>query len=455
MLRLTDVSDVFSPTNLTKFTNSSMRREEALHEAPSVRRMTRMRLIRLMIILSISLWGIRCHAQENICFSPRIKTLQVKVDGVWGTPSVMLLGGGHQVEVSFDDLQANHQRYSYTITHCNADWTPSDLLTSEYMTGFSDQRIEDYEPAMGTEMGYCHYWLTLPNENTRLLVSGNYRVNIFEDEEEEPVAQACFSVVEPRVGVEIEVTANTDIDTYEHHQQVNFAVNYRGYQMSNPANELKYVVKQNRRWDNHVEDLHPTLMQVNRLVFNHNRSLIFPAGNEYRRFEILSEYVPTMRVDRMEYDDTYYHALLYADEQRTMYVYDEDQNGRYYVRNGENVTNDTESDYFFTHFTLQMPQVAGGDVYLFGDLTNNRMEEAYRMEYNLIDHQYELVTPLKQGSYNYLYMYKPDGEETGQTRPCEGDFHQTENEYEVFVYHRPFGERYDKLIGFQKINTRE
>ena len=157
----------------------------------------------------------------------------------------------------------------------------------------------------------------------------------------------------------------------------------------------------------------------------------------------------------MEYDDTYYHALLYADEQRTMYVYDEDQNGRYYVRNGENVTNDTESDYFFTHFTLQMPQVAGGDVYLFGDLTNNRMEEAYRMEYNLIDHQYELVTPLKQGSYNYLYMYKPDGEETGQTRPCEGDFHQTENEYEVFVYHRPFGERYDKLIGFQKINTRE
>ena len=126
-----------------------MRREEALHEAPSVRRMTRMGLIRLMIILSISLWGIRCHAQENICFSPRIKTLQVKVDGVWGTPSVMLLGGGHQVEVSFDDLQANHQRYSYTITHCNADWTPSSLLTgsiigssiSLFLLWFSKNRV--------------------------------------------------------------------------------------------------------------------------------------------------------------------------------------------------------------------------------------------------------------------------------------------------------------------------
>jgi len=411
--------------------------------------------LKYIIAFTLPLWGVRGYAQENICFSPRIKTLQVKVDGQWGTPPVVLLSRGHGVEVSFDDLQAQHQRYIYTITHCNADWTESDLLTSEYMTGFSEQRIDDYEPAMGTEMNYCHYWLTLPNEDTKLLVSGNYRINILEDGEDEPIAQACFSVMEPRVGVEMSVTTNTDIDTYESHQQVDFAVNYKGYQVSNPVNEFKYIVQQNRRWDTHVEHLQPTLMQVDRLVFNHNRSLIFPAGNEYRRFEILDEYVPTMRVDRMVFDDTYYHAILYIDEQRTNYLYDEDQNGRYVVRNDDNVSNDTESDYFFTHFALQMPQVPGGDVYLFGDLTNNRIEEAYKMEYNLIDHQYELVTPLKQGSYNYIYMYRPEGEDIGLTRPCEGDFYQTENEYYVYVYHRPFGQRYDKLVGFQKINYKQ
>ena len=320
------------------------------------------------------------------------------------------------------------------------------------MTGFSEQRIDDYEPAMGTEMSYCHYWLTLPNENTRLLASGNYRINIFEDGEDDPVAQACFSVLEPRVGVDIEVTANTDIDTYEEHQQVNFAVNYRGYQVSNPVNEFKYIVTQNHRWDNHVEDLRPTLMQVDRLVFNHNRALIFPAGNEYRRFEILDQYVPTMRVEHMEFNGDYYDATLFTDEQRINYLYDEDQNGRYYVRNEGDYHSDTESDYFITHFTLQMPKVPGGDVYLFGDLTNNRMEEDNKMEYNLIDHQYELTTTLKQGSYNYIYMYKGEDDDMGQTRPCEGDFHQTENEYYVYVYHRPFGQRYDKLIGFQKYN---
>ena len=391
-------------------------------------------------------------AQENICFSSRIKTLQVKVDGEKDTPPVMLLSRGHHVDISFDDLQPNYQRYTYTITHCNATWKQSDLLTSEYMTGFETGYIKDYEPAIGTEMKYCHYSLTLPNIDTQLLVSGNYRVNIYEDGEDEPVAQACFSIIEPHVGIEIDVTTNTDFDTYESHQQLNFTINYSGYQVSNPVNDFKYIVRQNRRWDNHVEDLRPTLMQVNRLIFNHNRSLIFAAGNEYRRFEILDEYVPTMRVEHMEYADPYYHATLFVDKQRINYLYDEDQNGRYYVHNDENIANDTESDYFFTHFTLQMPQLAGGEVYLFGDLTNNRMEEAYKMDYNILDHQYEIAIPLKQGTYNYIYMYKREDEEVGLTRPCEGDFYQTENEYEVYVYHRPFGLKYDKLVGFQKIN---
>ena len=413
--------------------------------------------MRRFILLSATLLAVGCTAlaQESASFSSRIKTLQVKVDGRWGEPPLLLLGGRSRIEISFDDLQPNYQRYTYTITHCNADWTQSDLLESEYMTGFNDRRLDDYDPAIGTEMDYCHYTLWLPNEEQQLLVSGNYRIDIFEDGEDEPVARACFSVIEPRVGVDIEVTANTDIDSYSTHQQLNFAVNYGGYGVGNPVTEFRYTVMQNRRWDTHVSDLRPSLMQVNRLIFNHNRALIFQAGNEYRRFEILDEYVPTMHVDHMERDGDYYHATLMTDKQRINYLYDQDQDGRYYVRNGDNENNDTESDYFMTHFTLQMPQLPGGDVFLFGNLTDNRMDEAYKMEYNLIDHQYELVTPLKQGSYNYMYMFRHDGDTVGQTRQCEGDFHQTENEYWVFVYHHPFGVRYDKLVGFQKHNYKE
>ncbi len=394
-------------------------------------------------------------AQQSRSFSSRIKTLQVQLNGEWGEPPVMLLNSGQAMHISFDDLQGDYERYTYTITHCNADWTQSDLHVSEYMTGFNDQRIDDYTASMGTEQSYNHYTFTLPNEDTQLLVSGNYRVDIFEDGKEEPIAQACFSIIEPKVGVDIEVSGNTDIDNFTSHQQLSFSINYSGYPVSNPTSDLKPMVLQNRRWDNHVEGLQPTYMQLNKLIYDHQRKLIFPAGNEYRRFEMLDEYVPTLRVERMEYDAPYYHATVFTDEQRINYMYDEDQNGRLLVRNGDDVDDDTESDYFITHFTLKMPQVAGGDLYLFGDLTDNVIDEDYKMEYNLLKHQYELALPLKQGSYNYLYMFVRDGENVAQTAQAEGDFHQTENEYWVYVYHRPFGLRYDKLVGFKTYSTKQ
>lgn len=394
-------------------------------------------------------------AQQNGIFVDNIKSLQVKPNGEWGEQPVMPLGGANYMEISFDDLQHNFVRYTYTITHCNADWKQSDLIRSEYMDGFDDNRIDEYDQSMNTEMEYNHYTFTLPNEDVKLLVSGNYIVNIFEDGEDEPVARACFSVIEPHVGIAMELSGNTDIDTYASHQQLSFVINYSGFQTRNAIDELIPVVRQNNRWDNAVYNLKPTFMRVNEMVYEHNRNLIFEAGNEFRRFEILDRHVPTMRIDRMRYDGDYYHATVMTDEQRTAYLFDRDQNGRYWVRNGNNVDNDTESDYYYTHFRLEMPQIPGGDLYISGDMTNYSMTEDFKMEYNLLEHAYELVLPLKQGSYNYQYLFLRDGNTVAEATPSEGSFHQTENEYSVYVYYRPFGTRYDKLIGFKTITFDE
>lgn len=395
------------------------------------------------------------QAQQNGIFVDNIKSLQVKPNGEWGEQPVMPLGGANYMEISFDDLQHNFVRYTYTITHCNADWKQSDLIRSEYMDGFDDNRIDEYDQSMNTEMEYNHYTFTLPNEDVKLLVSGNYIVNIFEDGEDEPVARACFSVIEPHVGITMELSGNTDIDTYASHQQLSFVINYSGFQTRNAIDELIPVVRQNNRWDNAVYNLKPTFMRVNEMVYEHNRNLIFEAGNEFRRFEILDRHVPTMRIDRMRYDGDYYHATVMTDEQRTAYLFDRDQNGRYWVRNGNNVDNDTESDYYYTHFRLEMPQIPGGDLYISGDMTNYSMTEDFKMEYNLLEHAYELVLPLKQGSYNYQYLFLRDGNSVAEATPSEGSFHQTENEYSVYVYYRPFGTRYDKLVGFKTITFDE
>ena len=391
-------------------------------------------------------------AQESAVLLPNLRSLRVMVNGAWENDPVMVLNGSNYVEICFDDLRHDYVRYTYRLTHCNADWSPSDLLESEYMDGFNGQRIEDYEQSTHTAMLYNHYTLTLPNDEIRsLLVSGNYRVDIYEDGDDEPVATACFAVCEGRVGISFDISGNTDIDTYKAHQQVNFSINYSTYPLVRHAEtDLQAVVVQNRRWDNCVRDLRPTYLRNNQLVYTHNRQLIFDAGNEYRRMEILDDHVPTMRVESMQYLEPYYNAFITTDEPRTSYVYDQDQDGRYYVRNGDNIDNETESEYYITHFTLAMPALPGGDIFLNGELTNNNLSEDYRMEYNLIDHCYELSLPLKQGSYNYQYLFVKNGESKGSTAEAEGNFHQTENEYAVYVYHRAFGERYDRLVGYHK-----
>ena len=394
---------------------------------------------------------ISSYAQVNKVYVPNIRTLQASLNGEWGEPPILLLGGRSYLEISFDDLQHNYVRYEYNIVHCNADWTESDLIPTEYMNGFNGQQIEDYAVSMNTTMEYNHYTFCIPNNDIQLTISGNYRIDITNDDNgDELVAQVFFSILEPRVGINIDVSGNTDIDTWESHQQVDFTVNYQGYRVQTPTEDFYPVILQNRRWDNCVSGIRPTYIRANELVFTHNRELIFEGGNEYRRFEILDEYVPTMHVFSMTYNAPYYHATLFEDKVRSRYLFDKDQDGRYWIRNGDNENNDTESDYFYTHFRLVTPAIPGGDVYLNGDLTYGLLDEENKMTYNIIDHCYEIVKPLKQGSYNYQYLFVYDGETEGHALQTEGSFHQTENEYWIYIYNRPFGERYDKLVGFQR-----
>ena len=90
----------------------------------------------------------------------------------------------------------------------------------------------------------------------------------------------------------------------------------------------------------------------------------------------------------------------------------------------------------------------GGDIYLDGDFTQHQFTDANRMRYNPASGLYELSMMLKMGSYNYQYLWLPDGSTTALTGPIEGNHYQTVNEYLSLVYYRPVGQSYDRLGGF-------
>ena len=410
---------------------------------------------KITVLLSLLCCASAITAQRHEILDRQLHTLQVVVNDDPLLPPIMNLGGGNHLEIGFDVFSHEYHLYIYKVEHCNADWSPStEIFESDYMNGFNGEPIEDYEKSFNTTVLYTHYSLRIPNENISLKLSGNYKLTVYNDEGDEPVPvlTACFSLVEPGVGIGATVSTNTDIDFNKSHQQVDFSVNYGLVKVIDPHRELKNVIMQNRRWDNCVVNPKPNIQAANKIEFTHNRQLIFPAGNEYHKFEILDVHIPTLNVDRMEWFDPYYHATLYPNQTARNYLYDEDQNGAFIIRNSDDEDVATTCDYVFTHFTLKSPQLPGGEVYLNGEWTYNRFIPEYRMTYNRETQAYEATALLKQGYYNYNYLFVPDGETQGNSGRTDGNFYETENEYIILVYHRPNGGRYDKLVGYRRMN---
>ena len=384
------------------------------------------------------------HAQWFGSSSDMLNTLRTISNGDWERIPMITLESDETIEFSFDEMSHEYHRFTYHITHCDAQWKPSNLIESEYMEGFNDQPIEDWENSLNTTFDYTHYTLTLPNNDVTLKLSGNYRLSIQEDGRE--MAWFRFLISENMHNLSATVSGNTDIDTHKSHQQLDMKVSLNGLNVTNPDREIYTVVMQNRRSDNAVIDPKPTYNSGNMLTYEHCSDLIFPAGNEFRRFEIINMYDYFRNVDRVTFHDPYYHANLLEDTRHHAYTFDYDHNGRYLIRYNQASDSDTEADYLFVHFNLASEPMNGGSLYVSGHFNGGNTGRKWIMEYNSQTRRYEATILLKQGAYDYQYIWVPDGQTAGQTKPTEGDWYETKNEYLILLYYRQRGSRYDRLI---------
>lgn len=395
-------------------------------------------------------------AQRNEIYDRGISSLQVVAGQQWLSLPIIKLGShgpNKRINISFDDLTHTYHRYVYRIEHCEADWTVSDqLFSSDYIEGFQDgNTIDDIVESINTNTLYTHYSLQIPNEQCSLKMSGNYKLTVYDENDgNRPMFTACFMVIEPAMGVALDVTTNTDIDINKAHQQVSMQVNYGGINVTDPMSQIKTVIMQNRRWDNAKVNPRPQYIMPDGLKWEHNRDLIFQAGNEYHKYEILDVDHPSMGIDRIIWDGNDYQVYPYVCTPRPNYLYDEDANGAFYIRNSDNIENDISSEYVYVHYTLKTPQRFAGDIYVNGAWTNDQFTPEYLMTYNEINKCYTATIRQKQGYYSYQYVMV-DVNGVSQAVPSEGSFYQTENKYQALVYYRGRGERTDRLVGYQEV----
>lgn len=385
-----------------------------------------------------------------------IKTVQLnRIDLELGYPMI-LLSSTDKLELSFDDLRANVTNYTYTFVHCNKNWEPSGLTTFDYIDGFEENPINDYKFSFATAQHYTHYAVQFPNEDINLKLSGNYLIYIWEsDDKTQPVIVRRFFVWEDKAVVKPTVARPNLVAYRNEFQEINFTVDIKNVSVSNPYDEIRVVVMQNGRFDNAYENLKPRLISNDLITYDQD-DIVFPAGKEFRRFDLKTLRFQSDRIRKLEKIDAQIHAYINIDESRSFgqYYYEKDLNGQYVIE-AENVNDvSTEGDYALVHFTLQYPYfITSGKFYVFGEFNNFQLNSENEMIYDFDRMQYTASLYLKQGYYNYMYAFQQL--ESGKTdfTYAEGNNYETENDYLVFVYQHIYDRDYDELIGISVFNS--
>ena len=414
-----------------------------------------MRKVLTIILLALVMCTLNICAQRHEILSPRIMTLRVMVNNDWNKLPVMRLNSVDRLHIDFDDMTHEYSRYAYSLEHCEADWTLSEeLFASDYMTGFNEGNIiEDYVESINTTELYTHYSLTIPNAKCKPKISGNYKLTVYdENDDNREILVVCFMVTEMKMGLGMSVTTATDIDINHAHQQVEMQLKYNGMKVIDRESQLTTVVMQNNRWDNAKINVNPQFIMSDGLQWIHCRDLIFKAGNTYHKYEILDVTHPTMGIDKINWDGSSYEVYPFVDEPRKNYLTDEALNGGYIIRNSDNRDIDFTCEYVYVNYELKCPQPVDGDVYINGMWTYDQFLPQYRMTYDYQSQSYKARILQKQGYYSYQYLWMNNEGEI-QLMPTEGNYFQTVNSYQALVYFRGMGERTDRLVGYASVTT--
>jgi len=395
---------------------------------------------------------------RELVIDPNCKTIQLYREG-WplSYPVINLLEDVPLI-LEFDDLSKEQPTFMYKVYHCNADWTLSDLSEPEYLEGYPENELPGGSPSFNTYYTYLHYTLQIPNESTRLLLSGNYLLVVYKDRNPDDVVfTRRFMVTESRVNIEARAGMPVLSQYKKCCHEVDFTVNHSGVRIDDPFGETRAVIHQNGLWDVSIYNLQPFMVNPNSLVYDYQEENIFPGGNEFRFFDTKNTRIPTYYVQRIDFVAPYYHFELKPDVPNPPHNYfsKEDINGRYAIESEISQNPAVDADYVFVHFRLDMSMPLDGSVYIAGALTNWQFNDINRMEYVAEEGAYRKTLLLKQGVYNYRYLFLPALSDQFDMEEIEGSHFETGNEYLVLFYHRPPGSRYDRLLGHQVIHSNQ
>lgn len=397
---------------------------------------------------------------ENRILDEEIYTVQLHLSSAELVPPIAdLKAANNTLLLEFDHMGPDVKDYMYTIVHCNSDWQPSELEDNQYIDGFMEDRILDIENSFNTRTVYTHYRLGLPNANMRWSKSGNYLLKVMDnDDDKRVVLVRRFMVVESLWGAEAQMVRPANAFKQNSHHEIDFSINPKGTRVPNPTQDVKTFVLQNGRWDNALGPLSANFTRADRLVYDFQDKIVFPAGQEYRYFDMRSFDFKGEYVRRIDQTTDRIEVTLQSERSRSGYqvVTRADIDGHYVIENRNPNQSLLQCDYAWVLFSiLRNAPEEDASVYVFGELTDWQLKPEFKMKYNEEVKAYYCESLLKQGFYNYSFAVLNRRTGLVEDDGFEGNWYQTVNQYTILSYFRPFGARYDRLMCAVTIDSRQ
>ncbi len=373
---------------------------------------------------------------------------------------IIQLNSNDILKLSFDELGNNVTNYIYSFLHCDSEWKKSDLLPTEYIEGFTENYIENFYFSFNTIIDYVHYECQFPNENINFLLSGNYILLVKNENTGEIILKKKIVVYENVVQIQAHAKRATFAHEIISKQEIDFEIFHSNMNIKNPIDEIKIVIQKNDNWKTIKKNIKPTFIRKNSLEYDYDQEINFMGGNEFRDFDISSLRFFSKNIDTIYiktnnvYNKPVYLVNLKKDQKRTNKPYFEkhDLNGKLIIQKDNSYSPKNESEYVIVKFNLSNDGFKKDEkIYLFGSLSNWDVNSEFLLKYNPKTKNFEKEILLKQGYYNYQYITVKNNEFC--TDLIEGNYYETNNEYTIYVYHKSPWERYERLVGIEKITS--
>jgi len=354
------------------------------------------------------------------------------------------LNSGRPLELLFDDLDGDFVFYKYRIVQCDANWNPSQLNEIEYLQGFNDQEIRDYTYSVNTRVNYTTYHLIFPNDLLGVTKSGNYLIHVYRDDDSKPVLTRRFIVGEQLFTVGAQLTGDLQAGKTLENQRIDLSLT-PSVRIPDPMNQVRVAILKNGIWENRPL-LGPKFVRNDKLSFDYIDEVSFPGGKEFRYLDIRSVRRPSFKIENLERFDDRTEVFLRTEtmDGNSAYSSYPDLGGSFLIQNLDRPDSEDECDYFLVHFYLHSPGLQSRPVYLLGQFNEWGHRDGLEPMTYLPEKQYYTTTALlKQGYYDYYYGEKTaTGFDFSQT---EGNSYETSNIYQIIVYYRAYGERWDRV----------